>query len=349
MGLFDHAGVRNSQRTESRDRRIPGPYRIDLLQDHGVDLHTVQMPVSRAHKKLRDVVEHRSGVRVDLALRGAATARKSDAVLAVLEDKVEFPSLNRRLPFSPYSSARLAVVSCWWAEEILNGTDETRQRIEKILRRVDDVFVFSRNQVAIFDRVGAGHKVQPVSFGVDHHDFRPGADAVEPRTVVSAGVDRGRDFETLVRAAAKLPDVEFKILTQEGRLGAEALPPNVAVLPPTSGADYKIALQRAELVVLPTHDLAYPTGQSVLLEAMASGKATMVTRTDAMAEYIGDGDFNLAMPTHDAEGVAARLHEALSQPGRLLEIGNRARAVVEKRFNFDQTWAQVAAHLRDRC
>ncbi|WP_167516446.1 glycosyltransferase family 4 protein [Pseudoclavibacter terrae] len=284
---------------------------------------------------------------MDLALRGAGLARRSDAVLAVLEDKVEFPAFSRRARFSPYASARLAVVSCWWAEEIVNGPASTRKRIEKVLRSVDDIFVFSRNQVKIFDLVGAGHKVVPITFGVDHHSFRPGSGDFVRRTVLSAGVDRGRDFVTLVRAAEMLPDVKFTIITQAGRLRGESVPSNVELLPPLSGDAYRSALLSAELVVLPTHDLAYPTGQSVLLEAMACGKATMVTRTDAMEEYIGDGEFNFAMPPHNPEGVAESLAVALSHPEELRKVGARARVAIEERFNFDRTWAQVAVHLRD--
>ncbi|WP_371031051.1 glycosyltransferase [Pseudoclavibacter sp. JSM 162008] len=102
----------------------------------------------------------------------------------------------------------------------------------------------------------------------------------------------------------------------------------------------------ADLIVIPTHDLAYPTGQSVLLEGMSSGRPVVVTRTAAMAEYIEDGVSNFSMPLHDPVGVASVIAELLADPKKLEEVGKRAREVVESRYTFQRMWREISGHLR---
>jgi hypothetical protein len=83
LGLVDHKGVKRNQVAESVDA-VHGAYRFDLLMSQGVDLRLVSPAVSPVHRKVRDVLEHRSGIRLDIALRSIPHAFRSDAVLAIL-------------------------------------------------------------------------------------------------------------------------------------------------------------------------------------------------------------------------------------------------------------------------
>lgn len=344
LGLFDHDGVRRAQHLGPPEDRVPGPYRIDLLMDEGLDLMPIAPARGRLHRKLRDVVEHRTGVRADLAVRGLVRAARADVVLGMLEDKAVLPAALRRRRIPPYARVPLAVVSCWWAEEILHGSAEQRARIARTAAQMDRIFVFSPNQVEAFASIGAADKVVFVPFGVDESWYTP-AEPQQPRLQVAAmGIDRGRDFDTLVDAARMTPEIRYDIFTQPGRILDP--PANVRLHPPTSMPVHRDNLRAADLVVVPTHDLAYPTGQSVLLEAMACGRCTAVTRTAAMSEYIDDGRTNLALPLHDAGGVAAVVRQAVADPALRRRIGAAARADVEQRFTFRRTWHEVAEALR---
>ncbi|KJL31155.1 glycosyltransferase family 4 protein [Microbacterium azadirachtae] len=347
LGLFDHAGMGRDQRRERGAERIAGPYRVDLLAAHGIDLVTVPPARAALHLKLRDVAEHRSGVAQDLALRGARHAFRADAVLCLLEDKAVLPAALRRRRIPPYARPPIVAVSCWWAEEILHGSDEQRRRIARTARALDAIVVFSQNQAEAFARIGVADKVVPVPFGVDEAWYTP-AEPVRPRLQVAAmGIDRGRDYLTLVDAARLTPEIRYDLFTQPERFAEIPLPPNVAVHAPVPMPAHRDNLRAADLVIVPTYDLAYPTGQSVLLEAMACGRCTAVTRTAAMAEYLDDGRSNLALPLHDPEGVARVVRRAIGDPGLRHRVGDAARAEVETRLTFDRTWARVAEVLRE--
>ncbi|WP_298745166.1 glycosyltransferase family 4 protein [uncultured Microbacterium sp.] len=347
LGLFDHAGIRRDQQRQPEADRIAGPYRVDLLAAHGIDLIPVPPARGAAHRKLRDVVEHRSGVAQDLALRGVRHAFRADAVLCILEDKAVFPAALRARRVAPYARLPLVAVSCWWAEELVRGSDQQRERIARTARELDAIVVFSRNQADAFARIGVADKVVPVSFGVDEAWYTP-AEPVRARMQVAAiGIDRGRDYATLIEAARLTPEIRYDVFTQPERFAAMTLPPNLAAHAPVSMDEHRENLRAADLVVVPTHDLAYPTGQSVLLEAMACGRCTAVTHTVAMTEYIDDERCNLALPLHDPSGVARVVRRAIGDPLLRRRIGDAARAQVENRFTFDRTWARVADVLRD--
>lgn len=315
LGLFDHAGVRRGQNRLPADQQVSAPCCAQWLMDAGTDLDPVMPARSAAHRKVRDVIEHRSGVAWDLAVRGIRQARHADAVLAILEDKAVAPSILKRRRWTPYAQLSLVTVSCWWAEELKNGTTARRRGILRTLSGVDAVIVFSANQRAILADAGyPADQVRPVRFGVDPSWYCPAPPAetsIRPRPVqvLASGVDRGRDFDTLPEAARLLLHLTFAVVTQAGRVRNP--PPNMILKTPVSMEEHRTLLRSAELVVVPTHDLAYPTGQSVLLEAMACGRPVAVTQTEAMDEYIRDGVANLAMPHSDSMGIAQVVEHAM--------------------------------------
>lgn len=319
---------------------MSGPYRVDLLDELGFELHTVKPASGRLHRKVRDVIEHRSGVDVDMALRAMPQAFRAEAVLAMFERRARFVARLRRRGITPYSSRPFWAISCWWAEDLLHMDDRARSSVVRDIEGIDGIIVFSENQRKIFASAGVPEeKIHPVDFGVDT-DFYSPAPSESRFEVLSVGVDRGRDFESLVAAARLVPEARFDIVTQPGRL-RDALPANVTVHPPVSIESHRDNLRGAELVVVPTHDLAYPTGQSVLLEASACGKCVAVTSTPAMDQYIEDGVTALAMPLHDPEGMAAVIRQALRNTDLVKTIGAAARRATTARFTFTRMWSEI--------
>ncbi|AXK46865.1 glycosyltransferase family 4 protein [Brachybacterium saurashtrense] len=344
LGLFDWTPPTDGS-ARLRDPETPLPYRADLLPSvSGLGLEVLSPARGRVHRKLRDVVEHRSGVAVDLALRGLPRARTAAAVLAFLEPQLAALAWLRRRRASPYARIPAVGISCWWAEELVAGTRDPRQ-VREVVAGLDRLFVLSSNQHEIFERAGVpGEKVVPVLFGADHRHFTP-VSAAERYDVLAVGVDRGRDWETLLEAARRIPHRRVDIITGTGRIPADEVPANVTVHPPTGFAAYRAALQAARLVVVPSLDLAYPTGQSVMLEAMACGRCVVVTATRAMAEYIGDGTAVLSTPPGDPGALAVVIDEMLSDDAGRAAVGLMAREAVERRFTFEGMWTRIGEEL----
>jgi glycosyltransferase involved in cell wall biosynthesis len=324
------------------------PYRADLLRDDSTRLLVPGHASRPAHVKLRDVVEHRTGLNVDTQLRALRAVRSADAVLCVLEPEAGLPALLRRARLGPYGRTPLVVLSCWWAEELLTGSPERRRQVVRLLQGVDRLVVLSENQREVFARHGVDERrIAPVLFGVDSDYYRPVPPRPKRFEVLAVGVDRGRDFGSLVAAAERLPHRRFDIVTTPARRPSRVLPANVVLHDPVPVGRHRDNLRDAELVVVTSHDLAYPTGQSVLLEASGCGTCTAVTASAAMTGYVRDGETSFALPLHDPAGIAAVLEAVLSDDGKRAEVALAGRERVLAELNARHMWAGVRAVLRD--
>src|SRR5262249_51542537 len=114
-------------------------------------------------------------------------------------------------------------------------------------------------------------------------------DVDEERLVVSVGLEY-RDYETLARAARDV-DARFVVAAashwSRHAFGASDLPPNVegcgldyAALPPLYA--------RAALVVVPLQGVDNQAGVTTILEAMARGKAVVVTQSLGQTDVVQD-------------------------------------------------------------
>jgi glycosyltransferase involved in cell wall biosynthesis len=348
LGLFENGdeGGRGGLRTGPPARSFG--YGAQHLHGDGIQLIRVQPAHGRLHRKVRDVVEHRAGYPADRLVRSLRTAARADVVFAYLENHGTLPALLRARRTWPMRRTPLVVLSCWWAEELQSSGASTRERILRAAAGVDRILVLSSNQVGVFARYGIPeHRVTSLPFSVDADWYTPDPDVVRDRDVVAVGMDRGRDFDTLVAAARMLPAARFDIVTQSGRLDPSRMPRNVTLHPMVPMDEYRHWLRRARVVAVPTHELAYPTGQSVLLEASATGACVAVTRTPAMADYLREGVTALGLPLGDARGVAEVLGGALSDDELRRRIGSQARKAVEERYAYPGMWTRVREILHE--
>jgi glycosyltransferase involved in cell wall biosynthesis len=96
-------------------------------------------------------------------------------------------------------------------------------------------------------------------------------------------------------------------------------------------------LMRASwLLALPSQHEALPT---TLIEAAASGRPVIATSVDGIPEVVTDGETGLLVPWDDERAFAEATIELLLDEPRRLEIGSRARALAEERFDA-RRWAE---------
>jgi glycosyltransferase involved in cell wall biosynthesis len=100
------------------------------------------------------------------------------------------------------------------------------------------------------------------------------------------------------------------------------------------------------VVAVTTTAPRYPSGQTVVLEAMAMAKPLVVTDSAAMRDYVTPDVEGVLVPADDPAGVATAIDELLADDARRQRLGRAGREAVERRFNQDEMWAQVAEGLR---
>lgn len=278
------------------------------------------------------------------ALMAPAIVR-SPIVLGMFESEANAVAVARGLlPRHPRST--MAVISCWLAHILAGGSRARRAAYRSAYRNIDLVYCFSENQVPVLVDVLGGNpaRVRFVPFGVDDETFVP-AGGPEEDYVLVVGRDRARDWPTTF---AVLRDVRIpaKVCCRPADIAGLDVPPNVEIVGYVERDEYRRLLAHALAVLVVTRPVLYPSGQSVLLEAMAMGKAVLATDTPALRAYFRDGETALAAPVADTGALSERLVELVGDDRMRARLGKAGRASVEERFSARVMWSAIADDLR---
>jgi len=197
---------------------------------------------------------------------------------------------------------------------------------------------------------------------VDELFWQPAAG--EPEDLIcSVGCISGfRDYRTLVDAVRGLPtQVELAvgslILSEEHRnerarlfraaIPPEELPENVGYrldLPPR---DLRDLYARSKFLVMPLEEVDFDAGVTAITEAMAMGKAVVVTRNRGQVDVIRDGVDGIYVPPRDPDALRAAIQRLLDDPELAARMGAAGRAAVMERHRLDDYVDRVATIVRE--
>ncbi|HEY7960765.1 MAG TPA: glycosyltransferase family 4 protein [Solirubrobacteraceae bacterium] len=348
-----------------------GPYGAQELQRHGFALSwsdgAGRLPwrsplLARPLRKLGTLRPELAGARDALSSLRAIGA--ADLALAMFEDQGLAPAFLRAGGVPPFASRPLVLVVCWLAETCRELDEGALAAHRRALAGADRVCFFSRNQAEVFEReLGVpGERLRCVPFGIDDRFFavaahdseheprgEPSASSQESSAsepyVLAIGRDRSRDHRTLLDAV-RGTDIPVLLVAPQSQLAALA-PPNVRVLESVDHRGYRDLLARAAVVAVPTTAPRYPSGQTVVLEAMAMGKALVTSDSPAMRDYVQDGRTGLLTAPGEPRALAEALAALLADPGKRCALGAAAREAVCARFNHRTMWAALAGVLAE--
>ena len=123
-----------------------------------------------------------------------------------------------------------------------------------------------------------------VAAGVDSNYFKPMA-VDEDVDVLSIGADIHRDFELLLNSARNYPDLSFRIITTKNTADLlKDVPVNVEIITDVSMREIRKHIARGRILALPVIPNSYSGATTVLLQAMAMGKAVIANKEGANVE-----------------------------------------------------------------
>lgn len=212
-----------------------------------------------------------------------------------------------------------------------------------MLRRAALVVVHSRLEAARYERIfaGTGTRFAFVPYG-GSVAWRPtligDARAVpgEPGLIVAAGRS-GRDYATLF-AAMTGAGAEVRVICNTAGLPAppaESPGERIVILDNCHGLDYYREIVRAAVVVIPLAVDDISAGQMVLVQAMALGKAIVVTGTPTIRDYATDGHDALLVPRGDAPALRAAILRLLGDVALRIRLGGNAMQTYDARFGTE--------------
>lgn len=324
------------------------PYRMDHLEQLGIRLHWTDRLLetawlgSRSGRLIRSIES--ATVPFAQTVMLAPVIRRCAATLAFFESEANFLAVLRRLSRREVRTP-FVVMTSWLSEVLSNAGRVRRYEYRWAYRSVDVVYYFSRNQGTILQQALGlpPERLRYLPFGVDTETFTP-TGAPDEEYVLAVGRDRARDWPTLFEAVGSL-DASVKVCCRPSQIRGLEVPENVELLGYVDRDRYRKLLGSAKVVAVLTKPVRYPSGQSVLLEAMAMGRTVVVTNTPSISDYIRDGVDCIAVPPGDPAAVRRAIEEAAADDALRGRIGANARRVVEERYNCATMWGSVARDL----
>jgi len=183
-------------------------------------------------------------------------------------------------------------------------------------------------------------------------------DAIQPGRILFLGqVEPRKGIYELVEAVGMLrerfPQVELAIggqgeLEQVKRRAEElGVQDRVTMLGWVTSGRKLEELARASVFCLPSHAEGLPMA---MLEAMAAGKAIVVSGVGGIPDAVKDEDNGLMVQPGDAQGLADALARIFGDDEERRRLGARARKTIEERFESGVVIGQLSAvykQLRD--
>jgi glycosyltransferase involved in cell wall biosynthesis len=319
---------------------VPGvtPYGLHRLQDFGLDVH-----LESVYSTGRDPRKWISAMVATLSQSSRSGLVNPARHAAIAWDERGVAGLYTRYPRSHHF---LGAGVIWATDQFQRRTNLVRLMVlRRVLREFDFIWCLSRAQLPVLETwLGVQpSKLHFVPFGIDT-DFFPARPWPDRPMLLSLGNDRDRDIPTLFRAfeqiLARRPGIDIVVQTRSN------LPPpdGVRIYHYLDAGLLRFLYSKATLLVIATRPNLHLSGMTTILEAMATGRPVVISRTPGIEDYVRDEvTGRLAVPS-DPDSFADVILELLSDTGHLSSMGEAAAAYTRK-YHSEATMCRSLASV----
>lgn len=200
------------------------------------------------------------------------------------------------------------------------------------------IICLSSEQLEDFVRFGIPReRLVFVPFGIDARFFESVDTVREEGLIVSVGRDAGRDYATLFKAAERLEHPFVVVASRKNIPSDVPIPTTVEVRYDRDLAEVRDLYAHARLVVVVSKSVSAPdgsdcSGQTVIMDALAAGKAVVATNRPWIEDYFVAGKNLIIVPPNDPS-ACARAIEALWHDGeKRKRLAMSGRETVIRRY-----------------
>jgi glycosyltransferase involved in cell wall biosynthesis len=185
-------------------------------------------------------------------------------------------------------------------------------------------------------------KIVPLDWTVDPKFWRPMDRELD---MISSSGREMRDYGTFVRAvlgtgirchiaARFIPWKKDAWVDQVRALGE--LPEYITIGYDEHQLEVREYYARSRFIVLPLLPCEIEVGSTVLLEAMAMGKAVICSKVKGQRDIIHDGTTGIFVPEQDEKAMRDAIVYLWEHPDVAEEMGRQARKLVERDYGLDE-------------
>ena len=286
------------------------------------------------------------------AALSTAVLHRFDAIVSMSEPVLLMLALRKR---QLRDGARLVLIQMGADKRIERSRfpTATRHMLKWLYGKLDAVIVIGEGEreYLLQQALVVPDRLHLVQFGVDVKFWTPEEDGGEKEYLLAVGNDDGRDYETLLKAIGNYP---LRLHTARP-LNDATLPSNVVRTKgdwrgrALSDQELRNLYRESRFVVTPLHDSAQPQGQSVTLQAMACGKAVILSQTRGLwsRSLMRHLENCYLVPSGDVPALRAAIEHLTAEPALCDHIGAEARRSVERHFSSDLMGARIGTILQE--
>ncbi len=323
------------QKWQRGERPSRWPYGLDKLADYADEVALVYVKRARRWRRMVRPL-------TDRLLDRAARRRPGRDIGLTWDEQVAIRMVGRRRHAEMYSGA------IWIADRVERGEHEYNELMIGALKETDGIWLNSRPHLEPMRAiVGPGPRLQFTTFGIDETFFVP-QPLPETPCVLSIGTDRDRDWATLLGAYAlvheEMPEAE--LLTQIDSGSDVPVPDYVTALPRMEFDELRGVYARASVVATAMRHNLHVSGLTVSLEARATGRPVVTTRTVGMEDFLTDGVDCALVPIGDERALADEILRLLRDRQAAQEMGRAGREQVLDHLTNAALVADLARLMR---
>jgi polysaccharide biosynthesis protein PslH len=222
-------------------------------------------------------------------------------------------------------------------------------RVFGIQADVDLVLVHSRRQLSnAMNTLGIPRtRIRLLPYYVDTEFWRP-LPLAEENLVVAPGLEH-RDHRTLVSACADLPIHLYVAAHSAHSARARVAMPETWPANVQQGRLDSMSLRemysRSKVVAVPLLPADFPAGVTTVLEAMACGRALVVSATEGRPDVLRHGENCLLVPPGDSNALRGAIRSLLDDRAERRRLGSNA-IVSAREHSLDRYVSDIGENLR---
>jgi glycosyltransferase involved in cell wall biosynthesis len=133
-----------------------------------------------------------------------------------------------------------------------------------------------------------------------------------------------RDYKTLLNAVSG-SNYTVVVVASKWNINEKDLPPNVLIKYDIDKKKLTELMIKCKFVVVPLEEKSISTGQSVLMQAMAMGKAVVITKSAGSVDYIKNLESGILVPPNDSEKLRKAIKYLYENDNARIRIGENAK------------------------
>lgn len=336
---LSHSVSASQWEVRNRADEVPDrtPYGLHRLSHYGITPTFSEFSLRRPLGRIAGHIRYRTG---DLEILEAVVdraARRASDIVFCYDERTGVPAaVATAIRMSPP-----VVAGVGWLTEPADSPPVSRRLARYALARSAAVFSQSPPQVELLSRAWGVDDSRlhfaPVGIDTDFYRVQPWENTGAP-VVVSAGEDIHRDHALLVQAVLiareRCPGLTLELATA---LPVESPDGLVTLHTERLYGRMRDLYRRSALVAIAVRpNVITGSGLTVALEAMASGRAVVMTDNPGIDHYIRHDVDGVLVPPGDPEAFAAAIADLVRDPDRARALGQAGAQRVRTEFSSER-------------